>query len=712
MAQAPDTLALEPADLDEAQAKAELLYLTAEIARHDALYHGEDSPEISDAEYDSLRRRHDQLVARFGDLDVADSPARRVGSAPSPLFAKIRHAVPMLSLSNAFDEADVADFVDRIQRFLGLDADDDLQLTAEPKIDGLSISITYRDGVFIEAATRGDGSEGENVTANVRTIGDIPHELVGEDVPDVIDVRGEIYMSKADFAALNDAQAAAGGKTYANPRNFAAGSLRQKDPAVTASRPLKFFAYAWGQASALPADTQSGMVESFKRWGLPVNPLMRRLSSVGELVAYYAEVGQARAGLDYDIDGIVYKVDRLDYQERLGFVSRAPRWAIAHKFAADAAVTELLDIDIQVGRTGALTPVAKLRPVTVGGVVVSNATLHNEDEIKRKDVRIGDWVSIQRAGDVIPQVLGPVPDKRPASAKPFAFPTQCPVCGSEATREVDEKTGQTDVVRRCTGGLVCPAQSVERLKHFVSRNAFDIEGLGAKQIEQFYAEGRIMRPADIFTLSQRNARSEHPLEAQKGFGQKSVDNLFAAIEARRSVGLDRFIYAFGIRHVGETTARDLARVFATFEAFRGAVEAAIAGGPECEAYDDLNNIEGIGPTVVKALVDFFAEQHNIDALNELLAEVTVAPFIVEASEESPVTGKTVVFTGTLERMTRSEAKALAERLGAKVAGSVSRKTDYVVAGADAGSKLKKAGELGVEVLSEDDWLALVGRAPA
>lgn len=705
----PTTFKRKPEQLTPAEAADELAWLAAEIARHDALYHGDDDPEISDADYDALRQRNDALEEQFPDLVRTDSPSTKVGAAPATGFGKIRHSVPMLSLSNAFDGEDVRDFAERVARFLGLDADDKWALTAEPKIDGLSISIRYEDGRFVEAATRGDGGEGENVTENVRTIKDIPEQLAGTNVPALIDVRGEIYMSKADFAELNAAQQASGSKIYANPRNFAAGSLRQKDPAITASRPLSFFAYTWGEISQLPADTQSGMIAAFESWGLPTNPLMRRCEGLEDVLAYYEEISSARASLDYDIDGIVYKVDRLDYQERLGFVSRAPRWAVAHKFPADVATTELLDIEIQVGRTGALTPVAKLNPVTVGGVVVSNATLHNEDEIARKDIRIGDWVSIQRAGDVIPQVLGPIEEKRKPGSKPFEFPSQCPVCGSEAVREIDEKSGEADVVKRCSGGLICPAQIKERLKHFVSRNAFDIEGLGAKQIEQFYQDGLIAQPADIFTLQAKNAELDTPLEEQKGFGKKSIENLFAAIDERRTIDLDRFLYALGIRHVGQGTARDLAKQFTTFEAFRSAVEAAVAGGPESEAHAELENIEGIGPTVVKAMVGFMSEAHNIEALDALLGQVVVEPFVFEQSTQSEVTGKTVVFTGTLVQMTRSEAKALAERLGAKVAGSVSKKTDYVVAGADAGSKLKKAEQLGLTVLTEDDWIDLSSR---
>jgi DNA ligase (NAD+) len=695
-------------ELTEEAASRELEELARKIAEHDERYYAEDAPSISDAEYDELRRRNSEIEARFPELVRDDSPSLRIGAAPVAAFGKIRHRVPMLSLGNAFDDDDVTDFVDRVRRFLNISTEQAIALTAEPKIDGLSISIRYQGGRFVEAATRGDGTEGENVTANVATLRDVPQTLSGRNVPDSIDIRGEIYISHEDFAALNAAQMAAGQKVFANPRNAAAGSLRQLDPKITAARPLRFFAYAWGEASALPADTQFGVVEEFGHWGLPTNPLMTVCETPEEILAYYARIGEQRATLGYDIDGVVYKVNRLDLQERLGYVSRAPRWAIAHKFPAEQATTILRDIEIQVGRTGALTPVAKLEPVTVGGVVVSNATLHNEDEIARKDVRIGDTVRIQRAGDVIPQVLGVVLEKRPIAAEPFTFPQVCPACGSHAVRDVDERTGITDVVRRCTGGLICPAQAKERLKHFVSRNAFDIEGLGGKQVGLFYDEGRIMQPADIFTLERRNAHSENPLEKKKGFGQKSVENLFRAIDARRSISLERFIYALGIRHIGETTARDLAAAYGTWSTFRSAVDAAIAGGPGSEGYEDIDTIEGIGSAVIDALCEFFKEAHNEDAVAALLEEVTVEPFARQAAAESPVTGKTVVFTGTLTQLTRSEAKAQAERLGAKVTGSVSKKTDYVVAGADAGSKLTKARELGVTVLTEEEWIALAG----
>jgi DNA ligase (NAD+) len=698
--------------LSEAEANAELGRLAVEIAKHDALYYRQDAPEISDADYDALRQRNDAIETRFPNLRRADSPSARVGAAPVEAFGKVRHQVAMLSLGNAFADEEVADFLARVRRFLGLAADAPVEVVAEPKIDGLSISLTYEDARLALAATRGDGIEGENVTPNVMTIREVPHRLKGRNVPDRIEVRGEIYLPHADFKKLNEDQAASGGKVFANPRNAAAGSLRQLDSSITAKRPLRFFAYSWGAATALPAKTQSGMLDAFKSWGLPTNKLTRVVDGLDGILDFYAGIGAKRASLGYDIDGVVYKVNRLDWQERLGFVSRAPRWAIAHKFPAEEVTTRLLDIEIQVGRTGALTPAAKLEPVTVGGVVVSNATLHNEDEIARKDIRIGDTVIVRRAGDVIPQVMGVVLDKRPKGARAFKMPTECPACGSHAVRESDEKTGRTDVVRRCTGGLICPAQAKERLKHFVSRNAFDIEGLGEKQIELFYDEGRIMRPADIFTLQARDARlpEDQQLESKKGFGAKSTENLFKSIEARRRIALDRFIYALGIRHIGETTARDLAKALKTFDALRDASLAAAKGGKGGDAYEDLDNIEGIGETVVDALVDFFGESHNIEALDDLLKQVTPEPFTRVAATDSPVTDKTVVFTGTLEKMTRTEAKALAERLGAKVAGSVSKKTDYVVAGADAGSKLAKAREAGVSVLTEDEWLALIGRA--
>jgi DNA ligase (NAD+) len=689
--------------------EAEIARLSAEIARHDALYYREDAPVISDAEYDALRRRLSELEAAHPELRRPESPSLKIGAAPVAVFGKIRHEVPMLSLSNAFEDQDVIEFVERVRRFLKLSERDTLEITAEPKIDGLSISIRYEGGRFIQAATRGDGTEGENVTANVATISEIPKLLKGKGIPDVIEVRGEIYLGRKDFEKLNAAQAARGDKIFANPRNAAAGSLRQLDPSITAQRPLRFFAYAWGAATRVPATTQAGVIDAFKHWGLPVNPLIRVTTKPQELLAFYREIEAKRATLGYDIDGVVYKVNRLDYQERLGFVSRSPRWAIAHKFPAERAMTILRDIEIQVGRTGALTPVAKLEPVTVGGVVVSNATLHNEDEIARKDIRIGDTVVVQRAGDVIPQIVEVVLARRPKSAKPFKFPTLCPVCGSHAVRETGEEGGTAEVVRRCTGGLICPAQVKERLKHFVSRNAFDIEGLGAERIEFLFEDGRIKSPADIFTLQKRDAEHAHPLATLKGYGKTSVNKLFAAINARRTISLERFLYALGIRHVGETTAKDLAKAFGTFEAFQAAVDAAIKGGKGSEAYREIDAIEGIGETVIDALIAFFDEKHNRDQVDALLKEITVKPFERPHTKGSPIAGKTVVFTGTLTRLTRNEAKAQAERLGAKVAGSVSKKTDYVVAGAEAGSKLDNARALGVKVLDEDEWLALIGQ---
>ncbi|MBX2806767.1 MAG: NAD-dependent DNA ligase LigA [Hyphomicrobiales bacterium] len=690
------------------QAAAEYETLAAEIAEHDRLYHREDAPRISDADYDALRARLLTIEDAFPDLISDASPSRTVGAAPSEKFAKVTHSVPMLSLGNVFDEEETGDFIDRIRRFLGLDAQASIEITAEPKIDGLGISLRYENGQLVSAATRGDGYEGENVTANVRTIETIPHKVSARDFPGVFEVRGEIFMGRADFLALNQRQEEAGGKVFANPRNSAAGSLRQLDSKITQSRPLQFFAYSWGEVTELPAETQLGVVEAYKRWGFPVNPLMQLCSSAQEMLAVYAGIEAQRATLDYDIDGVVYKVNTLALQERLGFVARSPRWAVAHKFAAEQATTILSDIDIQVGRTGALTPVAKLEPVTVGGVVVQNATLHNEDEIARKDIRIGDWVTLQRAGDVIPQILGYLPDKRAADAIPYKFPEKCPVCGSHAVREINEKSGKLDAIRRCTGGLICAAQVVERLKHFVSRNAFDIEGLGAKQVEAFYHEGRIRTPADIFTIAARDKAKDNlkPLSAREGWGPKSAKNLFDAIEERRNIGLDRFIFALGVRHVGEVTAKVLARSYGTFEALRTAVLAA-ANDKEGDAYAELTNIDGIGTVAVDALIEFFAEDHNGQVIDTLVDEVDIQPFARADTSGSPVEGKSVVFTGTLEKMTRAEAKAMAERMGAKVSGSVSKKTDYVVAGPGAGSKLKNAQELGVEVMSEDDWLALV-----
>ncbi len=692
-------------DMDETAAAAELARLAGEIAEHDRHYHQDDAPAISDADYDRLRRRNDALEARFPSLVRPDSPSRRVGSAPSGKFSKVTHAVAMLSLGNAFEDGDVKDFIDRIRRFLGLGDDEKVAMTAEPKIDGLSASLRYEGGKLVVGATRGDGQVGENITDNLRTISDVPLRLRGDAWPDVAEIRGEVYMSHADFQTLNDRQEAAGGQVFANPRNAAAGSLRQLDSKITASRPLRFFAYAWGEMSQVPFDTYADGVGMLGSWGFPVNPLFRQCEDVEQMLDVYRDIESRRSSLGYDIDGVVYKVDRLDWQRRLGFVSRSPRWAIAHKFPAEKASTILRDIEIQVGRTGQLTPVAKLEPVTVGGVVVSNATLHNEDEIARKDVRIGDTVIVQRAGDVIPQVVRAIEEKRPAGAQAYVFPEICPACGSHAVREVNPKTGKADVARRCTGGLICPAQAVERLKHFVSRNALDIEGFGAKQAEAFYLDGLVMQPADIFTLAVRDARSEKPLREREGWGETSAKNLFEAVDSRRNVSLDRFIFGLGIRHVGETTARLLARTYGSMEAFVAVLET--AQDRSSETYAELLGIDGIGEVVAEAMIEFFSEPHNRKVVEDLLAEVSPEP-LEAADTASPVAGKTVVFTGSLERMTRNEAKARAEGLGAKVSGSVSAKTDILVAGPGAGSKLKKAQELDVEVLSEDDWLELVG----
>ena len=706
MATAPedrtDEIAVE--QLTEEQATAELARLAAEIAEHDRHYYREDRPVISDAEYDTLRARNAAIEARFPHLEREDSPSRRVGAEPAEGFSKYRYSEPMLSLENAFSEEDLADFLGRVRRFLGRRADESFALTAEPKIDGLSLSLRYEQGNLKVAATRGDGWEGEDVTRNALTIDDIPQRIDAPDMPEVIEIRGEVYISKRDFFALNEAQAQAGrqspgqarGKLFANPRNAAAGSLRQLDPAVTAARPLRFFAHGWGEISQTPFKTQSEAMDAFKRWGLPVSGEFETADSLEAAMAYYRRLEGGRADLGYDIDGVVFKVDNLDWQRRLGRVSRAPRWAIALKFPAEKAQTHLKAIEIQVGRTGALTPVAKLEPVTVGGVVVQNATLHNEDEIKRLGVKIGDTVIVQRAGDVIPQILGYVPEKRPEDAKEYRFSDHCPVCHSTATREGE------DVVLRCTGGLICPAQRVERLRHFVSRNAFDIEGLGERQIKSFFDAGIVEAPADIFTLDRRN--DEIKLETWPGWGEQSVKNLFAAIDARRRIAFHRFLYALGIRHVGETTARLLAGVYGRFEAFEQAME----GDPE-QAKAELKTVEGIGEKMAEAIVAFFREPHNQDVVRSLLDEVEVLE-AERVAGETPVSGKTLVFTGSLERMTRSEAKARAQSLGAKVAGSVSSKTDYVIAGPGAGSKLKTARELGIEILSEDDWLALLERA--
>lgn len=682
-------------DLSEADAANELMRLARQIAHHNKLYHAHDAPEISDAQFDALIRRNAELEAAFPHLVREDSPSRKVGHevAASPL-AKVAHEVRMFSLDNAFSDEDVADFVARVRRFLNLSAGDPLAFTAEDKIDGLSCSLRYERGRLVRAATRGDGQVGEDVTANVRTIADIPHELAGK-VPDLFEIRGEVHMAKEDFAALNAAQEAIDGKIFANPRNAAAGSLRQKDPGVTASRPLRFLAWGWGAASAVPEPGQYEMMRRIADWGLPVSPLLTRCTSVDEMLARYDAIQQARADMPYDIDGVVYKVDRLDLQERLGFVAKAPRWGIAHKFPAERAETTLEAIDIQVGRTGKLTPVGRLKPVTVGGVVVSNVTLHNRDEIARLGVRPGDRVVIQRAGDVIPQVVENL--TRDAARPPYAFPDHCPECGSEAVAE----EGEVDV--RCTGGLICPAQRTERLKHFVSRAALDIEGLGEKTIDEFFALGWLESPADIFRLKARRDQ----IVGREGWKDKSVDNLLAAIEAKRAPDAARLLFGLGIRHVGAVTARDLMKRFESLPALRTAAQGAHGG--DAEALFELTAIDGVGPAVVEALGDFFHEPHNVAVWDDLLSEVSPPPYVVE-TRDSAVAGKTVVFTGALETMSRDEAKAQAERLGARAAGSVSAKTDLVVAGPGAGSKLKKAQELGIAVIDEAAWAQIVKAA--
>jgi DNA ligase (NAD+) len=688
----------DPDELTPMEAAAELARLAEEIARHDALYHQQDAPEISDADYDALRARNDAIESRFPDLVRDDSPSRRVGAAPAAGFGKVRHAVPMLSLANVFERAEVAEFVGGLRRFLRLDADEPLALVAEPKIDGLSVSLRYESGRLVQAATRGDGTEGEDITANIRTLDEVPDRLTDDDPPPVVEVRGEVYMTRADFLAFRERQIAAGEKKPpANPRNAAAGSLRQKNPEVTAGRPLRLFAYSWGEVRGLEVASHHDFLDQLRAWGLPVNPETRLCADVEAALAAYDDLAARRADLPYDIDGVVYKVDRVDWQKRLGFVSRAPRWATAHKFPAEQARTVLRSIDIQVGRTGALTPVARLEPVTVVGVVVSRATLHNEDEIRRKDIRAGDMVVIQRAGDVIPQVVEVVAEARPDGAEPFVFPDHCPVCGSEAPRPEGE------AVRRCSGGLICPAQAVERLKHLVSREAFDIEGLGAKAIESFFADGLIRGPADIFRLEERDRAGLTRLSKRDGWGPKSADNLFRAIRERRTIGLDRFIHALGIRQVGQATARLLAAHYGTLDALREAM--AEAQDPQSEAYASLVNINDVGTAVARDILAFFHEAHNRQVLDDLAGLLDIRPFERPAvAGDSPLAGKTVVFTGTLQTLSRAEAKARAQTMGAKVTGSVSAKTDYVVVGADAGSKAAKARELGVTTLTEAEFL--------
>ena len=675
-------------ELTEADAANRLMRLAKEIARHDKLYHDQDAPEISDAEYDALVRENRELEERFPQLVRADSPSRRLGAAPTTALAKVAHARPMLSLENAFSTEEVQDFVGRVKRFLALPADAFVAFTAEPKIDGLSCSVRYEQGELVLAATRGDGAVGEDVTPNVRTISDIPQNIPG--APDVLEVRGEVYMSKADFEALNDRQEASGGKIFANPRNAAAGSLRQKDPSITAARPLRFLAHGWGELGSSLAHTQYEAMKRIEGFGIPVSDLLVRCDDADEMLAHYRAIEKARADLPFDIDGVVYKVDRLDLQERLGFVARAPRWGLAHKFPAEKAETTLEAIDIQVGRTGKLTPVGRLTPVGVGGVIVANVTLHNRDEIERLGLRIGDRVRIQRAGDVIPQVVENLTREEPRP--PYVFPDHCPECQSEAVSE----EGEVDV--RCTGGLICPAQRFERLRHFVSRGALDIEGLGEKSIAEFIDLGWLHSPADIFRL--RSHRAD--LLGREGWKEKSVDNLLAAIEAKRQPDGPRFLFGLGIRHVGIVTAKDLLKCFGTIEELR---RVALSEGGEAE----LSSVQGVGPVVAEALVDFFHEAHNREALDDLLSQVSPQPFVSDA-KQTEWSGKTIVFTGSLETMSRDEAKAQAERLGARAAGSVSAKTDLVVAGPGAGSKLKKAEELGIRVINEAQWAQIVAEA--
>jgi len=698
----------KPVDkLTKSEAEKELARLAKEIAGHDRRYYQEDAPTVSDAEYDALRQRNEAIEARFPGLVREDSPSKRVGAAPVERFGKVTHRVPMLSLGNAFDDDDVKDFVARMRRFLNLRDHDKVELVGEPKIDGLSITLRYEKGNFVQGATRGDGYEGEDVTTNLRTIADIPHTLTGR-VPDVIDVRGEVYMTHDAFKALNESREKEGEALFANPRNAAAGSLRQLDSRITARRRLHCFAYAWGEATANPAPTHWEFLERLRSWGFKVNPLIELCDGVDEALAFHRKMGERRAKLGYDIDGVVYKVNRIDWQERLGFVSRAPRWAIAHKFAAEQVQTLLKEIQVSVGRTGALTPFAVLEPVFVGGVTVGMATLHNEDDIHRKDIRAGDTVIVQRAGDVIPQVVGPVLEKRPRGAKPFVMPNRCPDCNSLAVREAGE------AVWRCTGGLICPTQAVQRLVHFCSRDAFDIEGMGEKHVAEFWEEGLVRSPVDIFRLNRHRAK----LAEREGWGERSVEKLLDAIERRRNIAFARFIYALGIPQVGQATAGWIARHYRTLDTWRAQMRAAVKERakhsdeqkkPEAvgEAYADLCNITGIGMTMADDIVGFFAEAHNTAILDDLAKELTiVAP--VAPARASPVSGKTVVFTGTLETMTRQEAKSRAEALGAKVAGSVSAKTDYVVVGADAGSKAKKATELNIPMLSEEEWKMLIG----
>ena len=714
MAKAAKAKALPDVEkLTKAQAKVEHMRLALELEGHDKRYYQDDAPSVTDAEYDALRQRFNAIEKRFPEFVSSDSPSQKVGAAPSGRFKKVRHAVSMLSLDNAFAEQDVIDFAGRIARFLKL-PDDKIDFSAEPKIDGLSMSLRYEGGELVTAATRGDGAEGEDVTANIRTLEDVPQKLKGRNVPDVCEVRGEVYMTKKAFLALNERQKTAGDTIFANPRNSAAGSLRQKDPSITASRPLGFFAYAWGEMSAMPENTQSGMIHWFERCGFKTNPLTKLCHSVDQLIAFHRKIEEQRAELDYDIDGVVYKVDRIDWQERLGFVSRTPRWGIAHKFPAERAMTVLRDIEIQVGRTGSFTPVGKLEPVGVGGVIVQNVTLHNEDYIKGignkgeelregRDIRIGDTVVIQRAGDVIPQVVDVVIDKRPKGTKEVHFPKKCPCpLHTDVVRE-ETATGEEGSRARCTGEFACPFQKIEHLKLFVSRRAFDIDGLGEKQLQYFFDEEWVKEPADIFTLQKRNNKLK--LEEIEGYGETSVRNLFASIENRRRIALERFIYALGMRHVGETTALALARGYGSWDAFHDACLKVAKEDEETVA--EMDALDQIGDTVIKSVAAYFGESHNRGIVERLTKEVEIID-AEKPKSNSAVAGKTVVFTGSLEKMTRDEAKATAERLGAKAAGSVSKKTDYVVAGPGAGSKLAEAKKHGVQVLTEDEWLKLIG----
>ena len=684
-------------ELTVTEAQAELEYLAAEIAKADSAYYQNDDPYLADAQYDKLKHRNSDIEARFPELIRPDSPSKRIGSIVKSGFSKVTHSFPMLSLGDVFSTEEVADFVLSVKRFLNTSKD--IEFLSEPKIDGLSFSARYENGIFVKGATRGDGTTGEDITENLRTIKQLPQQL-SSDAPQILEIRGEVYMSKSDFLSLNKRYALEGKKTFANPRNAAAGSLRQLDPKITAERNLSLFAYTWGEVSNRPWHTQEEFFDYLKKWGFPTNPLNKICSNIFDIEQNFNHLMEIRASLPYDIDGIVHKVNSIDLQERLGFLTRTPRWAIAHKFPAEQALTQINNIRIQVGRTGALTPVADLEPINVGGVIVSHATLHNEDEIKRKDIRIGDTVTIQRAGDVIPQIVNVILDKRPSDSKEFIFPTTCPVCGSHAIKEEDE------AVRRCTGGLSCPAQAIERLIHFVSRDAFDISGLGEKIIEDFYKEGIIKNPTDIFTLEKRNSGDDlfsqisglH-LERREGWGKKSVDNLFNAIRNKRTISLPRFIYALGIRQVGTATARILAKNYGTFTNF--------ATDMQNKETAKLVSIDGIGASMATDIVEFFAEPHNTEIISSLLKEISIEEFIDSSSADSAFSGLTIVFTGTLEKMTRSEAKAKALSAGAKVAGSVSKNTNYVVEGSNAGSKAKTARELGIKILTEDEFLSML-----